>query len=286
MNFKELSNIELSKLTPDELRNYMNEYNQQICNKNIITWNKINWDEKTKLIYSGYHFFINRRGIESINLEEEIDFALKNLNTEKTKVTTLLAVHYNTILKNEKYTFFNDISSPFSQWYKSSFECTAFLIEGIGQGMEYEIKRKDILKEFNYNNHKIFTSVEQFVMYHKAMIFLDRDSGKKILNTNDVFKINELGMQVKNYDESVWKYFRSKVVYEGNKAKFTQNENLKKFLLATKGTTLVEAAPNDSIWGIGLSENDSRALRRETWLGKNLLGEILTYLRTEISGNY
>jgi ribA/ribD-fused uncharacterized protein len=61
---------------------------------------------------------------------------------------------------------------------------------------------------------------------------------------------------------------------------------LKKVLFSTKGTTLVEAAPNDTIWGIGLSKEDPRALNRETWLGKNLLGEILTNLRVVLMGVY
>lgn len=84
----------------------------------------------------------------------------------------------------------------------------------------------------------------------------------------------------------IWKYYRSKVVYEGNKAKFEQNEDFRQALLITRGTTLVEAAPNDSIWGIGIADNDKRALKRSTWLGKNLLGEILTKLRIELAGGY
>jgi len=65
-----------------------------------------------------------------------------------------------------------------------------------------------------------------------------------------------------------------------------QIEELKQALFATNGTTLVEAAPNDTIWGIGLTEDDPRALKRETWLGKNLLGEILTQIRIELMDEY
>ena len=47
-------------------------------------------------------------------------------------------------------------------------------------------------------------------------------------------------------------------------------------------TTLVEASPEDRLWGIGLRKTDRRAMRRETWRGKNWLGEILTEVREEL----
>jgi Domain of unknown function (DUF1768). len=53
--------------------------------------------------------------------------------------------------------------------------------------------------------------------------------------------------------------------------------------LATKGTTLVEAAPWDKAWGIGLAADDKKARNRDTWRGKNWLGEVLTRVRDDIA---
>ena len=37
--------------------------------------------------------------------------------------------------------------------------------------------------------------------------------------------------------------------------------------MRTRGTTLVEAAPRDTIWGIGLSANNWKAQYRKHWRG-------------------
>ena len=60
---------------------------------------------------------------------------------------------------------------------------------------------------------------------------------------------------------------------------FSQNEDLKKALMDTEGTVLVEASPVDRLWGIGLAADDERAKRKSTWRGENWLGYVLTDVR-------
>lgn len=154
----------------------------------------------------------------------------------------------------EKFTFFWRTASPFSQWHPAHFTVN---------GMNY-------------------SSAEQYMMHQKALLFGDQAIAEKIMQAKSPSVQKRLGRQVSGFDQAVWEEHCRRIVYEGNYAKFTQDEQLLKALLDTKGTTLVEASPDDRIWGVGLAEEDPRIRNRSTWRGSNWLGEILTRLREEL----
>ena len=128
----------------------------------------------------------------------------------------------------------------------------------------------------------VFTSMEQFMMYKKAVCFNNREIAKQILETNDVACIKKLGRLVSGYNDSVWNGIRQIVVYEGLIAKFSQNDELRKKLKDTKDAILAECAVQDRIWGIGLSMNDSNRQYLEQWNGQNLLGYTLMMVRDRL----
>ena len=68
-----------------------------------------------------------------------------------------------------------------------------------------------------------------------------------------------------------------------NLAKFGQDPALRSYLLGTGSRILVEASPQDRVWGIGLVASDPRAADPSTWLGLNLLGEALMEVRSRLS---
>lgn len=49
------------------------------------------------------------------------------------------------------------------------------------------------------------------------MLFLDQETASKILKTDDVRKIKQLGRKVKCFDEIVWDFNKIKIVCEGKK---------------------------------------------------------------------
>ena len=152
----------------------------------------------------------------------------------------------------EKFTLF--WAGPFSQWHPCQFSVA---------GMA-------------------FNCAEQFMMYSKAILFHDMETAEQILATDSPKEQKALGRRIKNFDAQAWLLFREGIVYTGSYAKFTQNPDLEEILLATQGTTLVEASPYDQVWGIGLGEDNPKANNRATWDGLNLLGETLTRVREAI----
>ena len=55
--------------------------------------------------------------------------------------------------------------------------------------------------KFTVNNVN-FSSMEQYMIYKKAVFFGDKDTADKILATDDVTEIKVLGRLVANYNES------------------------------------------------------------------------------------
>ena len=124
-----------------------------------------------------------------------------------------------------------------------------------------------------------FTSSEQWMMYAKAILFQDLDCAKAILATSSAKRQKNLGKKVSHFDDKIWNIHKKKIVFTGNFAKFSQNAELKSYLLSTKDKVLAEASPYDKIWGIGLSIDDEMRFNMTKWRGQNFLGEVLMQVR-------
>ena len=129
---------------------------------------------------------------------------------------------------------------------------------------------------------KTFSSMEQFMMYRKAICFGDEAVATNILATHDASQIKALGRQVSNFDEHVWNGIKQIVVYEGLLTKFLQNGDLKDKLISTGEEILAECAVKDLIWGVGLSMKDPDRLDKTKWKGQNLLGYTLMMVRERL----
>ncbi len=135
--------------------------------------------------------------------------------------------------------------------------------------------------DFRYHMNN-FCCTEQFMMAYKAEFFSDKESFEKIMSTNDPKAIKLLGRKVQNFDQIVWDKIKYSIVLNGTYMKFIKNPELMKFLLSTGDNIIVEASPQDDIWGIGMAEDYDGVDNPNMWKGENLLGFALMEVRDEI----
>ncbi|MDR0352649.1 MAG: NADAR family protein [Opitutaceae bacterium] len=144
--------------------------------------------------------------------------------------------------------------SCFSQWYEAAFRI----------------------------NGELFRTAEHHMMVRKARLFGDEPSARRILAAATPNEAKSLGRKIQGFSEETWLAHREEIVFTGNFAKFSQHSPLRRFLLATGDSILVEASPKDSIWGIGLAQDSPFAREPSSWQGLNLLGFALMKVRTRL----
>lgn len=155
--------------------------------------------------------------------------------------------------KFDKYTFF--WSGPFSNWTTAEF---------VLDGQKY-------------------SCTEQYYMYKKALAFGDISVANAIMLTTNPKEQKALGRQVRGFNIEQWATISRDVMFRANLAKYLQNEDFYKKLMATDGTLIVEASPVDKIWGIGLDAKTAAVTPFDQWQGKNWLGQVLTEVRETLA---
>ena len=131
-------------------------------------------------------------------------------------------------------------------------------------------------------DHLTYLTAEHFMMAEKARLFGDQETRQKILDSKNPGAAKRLGRQVKGFDEAEWLKARMDIVIKGNYAKFSQNQDLRDYLIKTGNKILVEASPVDKIWGIGLAKDHEFAEIPQKWRGLNLLGFALMQVRQNL----
>jgi ribA/ribD-fused uncharacterized protein len=171
-------------------------------------------------------------------------------------------INYIGAKKRPKFIFFWGHKKPqtgvtktcFSQWYGASFS-------------EHDIR---------------YPTAEHFMMAEKARLFGDKPTEDKILKSKTAAEAKKQGRLVIPFDENIWQTKRFEIVVKANILKFSQNAQLRAFLLATGNRVLVEASPVDKIWGIGMDVEHPHIENPRKWNGLNLLGYALMETRKQL----
>ncbi|MEW4923107.1 NADAR family protein [Algibacter sp. 2305UL17-15] len=126
----------------------------------------------------------------------------------------------------------------------------------------------------NFSKHPImlkgyiWKTVEHYFQSEKFDDYLVKD---KIRDLKSPMEAAIEGRNKNNSLKTNWESLKEDVMFEALKAKFTQHNSLKKLLLSTEDSIIVEHTVNDSYWGNG---GDGSGLNR--------LGELLMKTREYI----
>jgi len=135
--------------------------------------------------------------------------------------------------------------------------------------------------QFKYKGITFFNS-EQAFMWEKALYFHDMVSAENIVKEPDPAICKRIGRKIKNFEAVSWMKKSPEIMTEVNYAKYSQNPRLALLLVDTHPKIIVEASPEDKIWGVGLHWSDNRILDEKNWKGLNLLGKSLMEVRDRL----
>ena len=127
-----------------------------------------------------------------------------------------------------------------------------------------------------------YPTAEHWMMAEKARLFKDEEQLNNILKAKHPKQAKAFGRKVKNFNPEAWDAHKYEAVRLGNFYKFSQNLELKEYLLQTQQRILVEASPVDPVWGIGMAQDHPNAHNPNEWKGPNLLGFALMEVRDQL----
>ena len=119
-------------------------------------------------------------------------------------------------------------------------------------------------------------------MHTKAMTLDDTDTANKILKELNPVEQKRLGGKVAGFEKTKWDEQVETVLLQGLRAKFSQNDNCKKFLKNTD-SRLIGEATKDKQFGVGMDLRNNQLLNTNKWPPQgNLMGKCLMTVRAEL----
>ncbi len=155
--------------------------------------------------------------------------------------------------EGKQYVLFGGKHSPLSNWFKTSITI----------------------------NKQNFNSVEQFYVFNKAKFAKDDDTAERVLKMDEPREMKKLSKKIRVHREA-WITRGEELIKEGVKEKFKQNQDLRKHLMSTAGSVLVEATW-DRVWGSGIPLYKKESQDPTKWKGANQLGKMLAEIRAEMT---
>lgn len=208
------------------------------------------------------------------------DFIKKHPDSLDLVIWTLLGNETKTAYDKALLELQDDLSKEETENVAHQSQCP--MIGFFHENEEYGCFSNWYHAEFDYAGQHYVNS-EQFMMYHKVLMFHKYELADQIIQTSDPAKCKKIaGQKFPEYDSDLWEKTCQTIVKRGVKAKFAQNNRILTILLSTGNALLAECSPYDKKWGIGIDINDPDRNDVGKWKGRNLLGRILMEVRDEL----
>lgn len=127
-------------------------------------------------------------------------------------------------------------------------------------------------------NGRTYPTIEHAYQHDRATYLGKHSIANQVLTATTPQEAKKTGNRAGRSQE--WDLCKQERLKSIVTAKFKQHLDLKNKLVATGSTTLIEAT-YDPFWGAG-APITARTLREGTWRGRNVFGQILDQVRTEM----
>lgn len=198
---------------------------------------------------------------------------------------TVSAVEYFQNQKHEKANQFPPLDK--SDGYEFNDHIVAFY------GYKSPLSNMYVTNEPFMHKGLPFFSSEAAFHWEKAMLFGDQNMANFMLqNSNKPVDCKRAGRNpIEGFSAELWNEKRVELMKEILTNKFSNPNSIQhKVLFATGERQLIEASPRDFDWGAGKKKEDLVSQNSPAYVGsypgKNLMGQVLTEVRTDIQKEY
>lgn len=209
--------------------------------------------------------------LDDLKKKSKLSKALNQIRHELLRRTDAITIAFYGHSAQNKFRFF-------SNFFKTDIVLTdEELLRIIGASLPH----LDIEELTIEGNIWTFHSSEQLFMFLKAMCMRDEKQAVAIYDSNTPNKAKKMGREISPYEPDLWEGCGFSCMMQALLVKFQQHREAGRLLISTGEDILVEAAPSDKKWGVGINMEMVRA--GKCWKGDNLLGEALMLVRERLN---
>ena len=246
---------------------YLNDRKQIIARFQLFSDRELIWKNRYKLKQSTY--YVAEDFPPAIASQRNRLFpiykAAKNIPTYQRKVT----LRGDRLILNGKNYTCQDLDKVPQDVYPSKMAERSdgtTLVFGGSTSSHHVLSNFYNVKECFTYEHRLYRSAEQAYQHKKALLAGDQNKQREIMFNPDPVVQKMLGQEVKGLDRATWDAQKRTVMKDILVSKFTQHEDLKKYLLSTGDKKLAEANGRDSYFSIGLPITHPDVLDATKWL--------------------